>query len=922
MDGLTKDRNQGGLFRIKQQSYFRHALKISTDRLAEGKWDINVDLDESEVNGEMIALAESACIRIIEDICGVDSRRNNEELKEIAREIQKLRNKGKKKGITTKIKDLYKRRREIQYTPEYVCVVCKTKAAFKRACRGFKINGLEYERFIGTTGGIKNSVVVFVSKNTRNGTPLIDELRRRVNNGRDLTKEFIPSKLEAYMSLVCSASTPLSSPRGVLVVDDCITRFKSSYIHLSDSDGSAPLMEYVDNGDVELNESDGYGLMSPDLAGRWQRDLSLDYLPSGVCIRNSFCKGMVFPFDFHEFADDIAGFYEVEDAWGEKHDIRQIDLILTTSMLKLWDSYSSIGDYLQNCEKNGHGFAATKTTPKELDVERRLNYQFIQSYELTDEQIWELIEPTLTELSEAMGESYEKTLLFLCGTELSQDNVWSIDTPWVMALMADPTLMDDPYIKQRIKLLIKKRIQESKIGKVKVHGNFSVLSGDPYALCQSIFGLQVKGILEAGEIYNRYWVDKGANDVVCFRAPMSSHHNIKKLRVTKKWNAAYWYQYMNTVTVLNAWDTTCHALNGADKDGDLVFITDNPVLLSNTKDLPVIICEQKNGVKCIPCEKELAASNALGFGDDIGSITNRITAQTELRSCFARGSPEYEELTYRIICGQHLQQNAIDRAKGIVSKPMPREWYNEKAAKESDSPMDAEIVVDKKPYFMIHRYPDLRSRYNAFIKLAGRKCIMQFGLSFDELSELNELSDEQSNFLEWYYKMCPIQHSSGTINRLCFLCEDYFSRIKTAVNPNIKFDPSVYKCGVEYSRWSKESIERLYAEYNATLQDIKIEYSENDEEPRILAKEHFIRLCAEVCPDKYELCDILVDLCYSREKTKQFAWDIVGDLMAKNAIKYFGNKISYPIKAKRGDIVYGGNRYKLVELDVTEELEY
>lgn len=62
----------------------------------------------------------------------------------------------------------------------------------------------------------------------------------------------------------------------------------------------------------------------------------------------------------------------------------------------------------------------------------------------------------------------------------------------------------------------------------------------------------------------------------------------------------------------------------------------------------------------MPGEKEFIASNLLGFGDDIGAITNKITAQQELQSLFEPGSPEYEELKYRVVCGQHIQQASID----------------------------------------------------------------------------------------------------------------------------------------------------------------------------------------------------------------------------------------------------------------------
>lgn len=549
---------------IRQQSYYRHVLKLSTATLAENDWKLDIDVSAAKRAGQVISLAESTCIRMIEDIVGVNRDATHERMQELKCELKELRRQDKSKDQVRRIKQIHNEMTNLQFLPEYLCLVSENKTAFRRACRGFVVNGLRYVRLVGTTGGVKNSTVVFVSETARNGRPLIEELRRRIDNGRDPTKEFVPAKLEAYRALVCSASIPLSQPRGVLVVDDCVTHFRSDYILLKDGQGDAPEMSVVTDGEVELVDSDGFGLMSPALARQWGYDLRLDYRPAGVCLRNSFCKGMAFTFDFHEFAESVAGNYIVRDIWGAEHDIRNIDLVLTASMLKLWDSYGSIDEYLTHCEVNGHCFAATKATPKELDVERRLNYQFIQSYHLSDEDIWELVEPTVSELTDVTGQDYAKALLFLRGTQLTEKNAWPVGQAWVAALMASPEMLNDPYVRRQIKSLVKKRVTESKFGKLKVHGNFSVISGDPYALCQSMWGLPVRGILKAGELYNRYWADCGAKELACFRAPMSSHHNIAKLKVQSGWSAAHWYQYMDTVTVLNAWDMTTHALNGAD----------------------------------------------------------------------------------------------------------------------------------------------------------------------------------------------------------------------------------------------------------------------------------------------------------------------------------------------------------------------
>ena len=74
---------------------------------------------------------------------------------------------------------------------------------------------------------------------------LISELKRRIDNGRDKNKQFSPAKLEAYNALVCSSSTPVSYPDGVVVVHDCITHFKSNVIELDDTNLEEPSMKYI-----------------------------------------------------------------------------------------------------------------------------------------------------------------------------------------------------------------------------------------------------------------------------------------------------------------------------------------------------------------------------------------------------------------------------------------------------------------------------------------------------------------------------------------------------------------------------------------------------------------------------------------------------------------------------------------------------
>ena len=149
---------------------------------------------------------------------------------------------------------------------------------------------------------------------------------------------------------------------------------------------------------------------------------------------------------------------------------------------------------------------------------------------------------------------------------------------------------------------------------------------------------------------------------------MSCANNIRLMHVHKSHNAQYWYRYMKTCTILNSWDTATHALNGADKDGDLVLLTDNEVLVSNLRELPALMCIQRKANKIVPTTEDMIQANINSFGDDIGKITNRITSMFDVIAGYSPDSEEYQILDYRIKCGQLFQQNYSFASSSLVQE--------------------------------------------------------------------------------------------------------------------------------------------------------------------------------------------------------------------------------------------------------------
>lgn len=912
----------------KQLLSLRYIYKINTTYLDTFGWDIKLNPQVARQNEMLVSMASSQTIRFIDEI--TNSGFSEKKVKYLKNKIKKVKKQKTSSINRNKLINYNEKLDKLLLVEDYVCVVMDSDEEYDRANEGFKINGKTYRRLLSTSGGVKSSVIIYANES------IYEELMERVNCGRDMTKEFVPGKLSAYMGLTCSASIPVTDVKNVLVVHDCETEFLSKVIEIDDSKSKYPIVQEKDNYPIKLNVSDGFGLVTYDLAKTWASDLELDYVPSGFTIRNAYTKGMMFVFPFREFAEEVAKEFIVKDVWGNEHDIRDIDMVLTTSMLKLWDSYKSWEHYRKCYKKYKYTFGVTKTTPKELDEERNLNYQFIQSLKLNDEMIDNLIKPTVDEIKEILGGDFRKTLIYTKGMKITEDDAKLTGHSFVQALMVDNRVMDDPYIKGKIREMIRTRVNDAKIGVLKVRGNYQILSGDPYALCQSIFGMEVTGLLKAGELYSKHWSDRGVNKVTGFRAPMTCMNNIVLMNVANNDEMSKWYRYMDKVVILNAWDTTTASLNGADFDGDTIFTTDNEIIKKGVVPSPAIFCIQKAAAKKICTEDDFIKADKLSFGDEIGSITNRITTMFDILAKFEPSSEEYKELEYRIMTGQHYQQCSIDKAKGIISNSMPKEWYSASAnkIKESDTEEDVKrkefnmkILADKKPYFFLYNYKHLKKKHKDVCDTYNTQSICRFGISIDELCNLDNLTEEQEILVNMYKREYPVHENNCVMNKICWKVEEELNDLMAKRTRTNDFDYTIYKGNFDVKPKHRMLVEELFNEYVKEVREYNKKPKEymrakktGDELANIRMKfvENFKQKAESICSNEYELCDIVLDICYANNHKKQFAWTVSENIMIENLLSKNGHKFKCPIQDKDGDIIYCGKNFILKEVEVLE----
>lgn len=927
----------------KQKTTQQFVFKINSTLLAKNNWDLTLPLERARrVPGLVVSLGDSQILTWINQLNGTTDY--DIKAKNIKKEIKYLKKQPNCKENKKKITDLYKNLYDLQFKKDYVSLIMDKQKDYDRANEGFKINGISYKRLLCTTNGVKTSTVVYASERPVNDsgimTTMVEALKRRIENGRNINIPIVPAKLSAYEALCASNSIPVSWPKGIIVVKDCIINFKSDIINITDKDGCKdPVVEFLENQDVSNNCSDGCSMMLPSLARRWNRELTGDYEHEigGCNLRCSWTKGMTFPFDYIRFAEEVVGAseenpekYLIEDVWGTKRDVRDSELIITESQLKLTKSYSSWEDYYNNCVNNGYTIRIAKTAPHEVDNIRQLNYQFIQSLPMSDNDIEELIYPTISEIKNIVGMDVDKTIAYLCGSGFDSDSIEYADTI-AKVLMIEPKMISDAYIQSKIKKMIERRIRDAKIGVLDVHGNFQIISGDLYALCESMFGMKPNGMLKAGELYSKYWKDCGVKKVLCARAPMSNIHSLMSQNICYDDKVADWYKYMPTVVVVNGYDTMPAALNGFDQDGDLLFTTDNEPMLRNQSNIPALFCPQKNANKVIAFESDVIKANKAGFGSKIGSITNRITAMTSLMANYEPGSKEYETLRYRTQCGQKLQQEEIDKAKGIIPAKMNPEWYVWSANKidyDNDSEEEIErktfnkkICAHKKPYFFQYNYLSLKRDYDKYVKISNENAVSIYKKTLDEILHSDSLTEEEIKFVENYKRNLPLDESPSVMNKICWAVE----RETDNLNFCSVYDYSCYDLysGSQYNHETFDVIKIICDGYRSAIKKESKNILTNNEssseftQNTIDVLDYYIKEMHTQCPNEETLCDILLDLCYGglcKEKySKEILWYACGNVIVDRLLKSHNYKMRYPVKSDNPDFICCGTGFEMKE---------
>ena len=200
---------------------------------------------------------------------------------------------------------------------------------------------------------------------------------------------------------------------------------------------------------------------------------------------------------------------------------------------------------------------------------------------------------------------------------------------------------------------------------------------------------------------------------------------------------------------------------------------------------------------------------------------------------------------------------------------------------------------------MKYVYPDLRAKYRKYRKDINSKCIREFKMPLEHLLQKPDPSVSEKEFIDYYKKLMPVGDQPCIINRIAWLFETTFQSYHGTIANAKPFDYSILKSGAAYSKSDYQKIAKIKSEYEDAVkyyqQLANKQRLEKDEirTNRTVLLSLFQEKCAKICPNEKELCDIILDLCYTSNQSKQFAWDICGETIIENLLEKNNNTINY-----------------------------
>ena len=597
---------------------------------------------------------------------------------------------------------------------------------------GFTYNGLHYSRFGKSASQGKDGITAFVCDSIFDELYLITQMNIKID-------ECVISKYEAQRCLPFSSCTLIKDYMpNIVIIDEYEKTLHDQFIkyvverekEFTDKE-TGTIKKYksreIEEGytDIKLSPFDGCGCHEKDFMENVSAQLGLDYNAVGVQVRLPFIKGYSVYIPFREILKEW-GCTSITDIYGKSHSIDTIDCIWNISMFKghklfkttygenAWDEYlNTISKY-----KIKLGISKYSHHIKHLNRNTRMNFQYLQcldlwnsnyiNYYTSKEKVYDILDENndgkiikLAKYTTSLLEKIIKGEKFYTYKFMGITDTESYEpaSKYLEAALVNDAMLKDPAVKQFLYRKLKKSIDEAKVGKIYCSGFYHTGVGDMIGYLQYASGLEPSGCLKAHELYSANFE---CGEIASFRSPLVDPSEVNRANIVRNDILNKWFKHFKDqdIVMFNMYDISAPQQGGADFDGDIFFLCNDPIIIESKIDKPIILdIEDKITAKPKPYTKEniieyevMTRDNRIGEITNVAtSIENRYTTNDDIIKLYS----DYSSLL-RIFQGKE-----IDFLKTGFR------WHMNTSLRKH---------LKQLPYFLLFNYPPKMKTYNSILE--------------------------------------------------------------------------------------------------------------------------------------------------------------------------------------------------------------
>jgi hypothetical protein len=700
----------------------------------------------------------------------------------------------------------YKEYEKDMILDELLLVEFESKAEAKKKCKhGIYLNDEHYIFFNSSPSWIKQQCIMFIKEEgkTKLKTEMLISLKKYADSLENNVKL---SKEDARYSLGWTGAKRIGSTPRFIVVDNPKNIITEECYYTEEKEASRVFVNgelkkinyekqvHKDKQTIENDLFDGCGVCSFKYATEITNKLELKDTPCwfGIRMYGIAIKGVVSKFNIYKWFKDN-NITHIKDIWGDMQPIEGVDLIINGSMAKWHDKFNSMEEYLEKVKEFEEHEKISKVWKQidglwivkheeQLNTYTRANYQLLGNLALNKKDMLNLSEQTKQHYMDIYKNDWEKTMIWL--GNVSNENILdeesektleeSLSSKLSTVLATQPKMLDDEYVKESLRRMLQKKIEQIGYGKIYVKGNFRTAIQNPINFMQYVCNMPMEGFLD-----NKYEVfvedaEDGDTRTIC-RHPLNCFLEIKNVTCRKNELQKEWLGHMQNCIIFNTKDCLVNICSGEDFDLDMNFVINNEIIRNSVVEgLPIVNVDDH---KREPTEGLFTTKNRVttitnSFGNLIGKLSNYGATNSAFGN--ASDSEATREKIKENMMQQlntlvkltHYQMEAIDSPKTSYVPTIPKDlkvrvkpMYMKYIAKHKGYELHEKKQI-KMPCALNNLCWDMEHFYNSIKWDFGdaelnRNIATEFMIDVEEMKStenIKDLVEKVENILKEYYK--------------------------------------------------------------------------------------------------------------------------------------------------------------------------